>query len=352
MSSGGWTFESADLRSASDEVFAILHAMERDFELEARPDEPPTPFDAFRARYRSTPTYRDSTVWIAFEAGQPIANVTVDFDRTGDNDHVIEAFAYVDPAHRKRGLVRPLLAKVVEAGEADGRTLFMGYSNSRVPSCAAVLQRLGAEEGLVERESELDLRRVDRAMVDRWIAEGPERAGDYEIVVVEDDLPEEFLEPFAALYAVSNSAPRDGLDIADTFRTPEQIREKDELRHESGGERILALARHRPSGDLAGWTELGRHPSEPEKVHQYWTAVHPDHRGHALGKWLKATTVARCFERWPEAWKIVTENAYSNDAMLGINNQLGFEETSAWSVWQLPLADVRKFVEGGAAVGG
>ncbi len=346
MSSGGWTFESVDLRHASDEVFAALHRLEVDFDLEARPDEPPVPFDAFRARYRSTPSYRESIAWIASENGEPIGYVSVDFDRTGDNDHVLEVFAGVDSAHRRRGLGRELLARAVEAGEADGRTLFLGYSNSRVPSGAAVLQRIGAEEGLVERESELDLTRVDRTMVDRWVAEGPQRAGDYELVVIEDDLPEEFLEAFAALYAVTNDAPRDNLDIADTSRTPEQIRERDERRHESGGERILCIARHRPTEELAGWTELGRHPSEPEKVHQYWTAVHPGHRGYALGKWLKATTIARTFERWPEARKIVTENAVSNDAMLGINNQLGFEEVSAWSVWQLPLSEVRKYVDG------
>lgn len=345
MSSGGWTFESADLRHASDEVFAALHRLEVDFDLEARPDEPPVPFDAFRARYRSTPSYRQSVAWIASENGAPIGYVAVDFDRTGDNDHVLEAFACVDAAHRRRGLGRELLARAVEAGEADGRTLFMGYSNSRVPSGAALMQRLGANEGLVERESELDLTRVDRTMVERWIAEGPDRAGGYEILVIEEDVPEELLEPFAALYAVSNSAPRDDLDIADTFRTPEQIREKDERRRETGLERILGIARHRSSGELAGWTELGRHPSQPEKVEQFWTAVHPDHRGHALGKWLKATTIARSFERWPEAKKIVTGNAFSNDAMLGINNQLGFEEVAAWSVWQMPLAEVRRYVD-------
>lgn len=344
MNSGGWTIESADLRNASDEVFAALYVLEEAFQIEAKPDEPPTPFEAFRAQYRSMPSYRESRAWIAYEGGEPIATVTADFDRTGDNDHVIEAFATVLPAHRKRGLARTLLAPVVEAGETDGRILFMGYSYSPVPSGAAFLQRLGAEEGLVERESELDLVGLDRALIDQWVAEGPKRAAAYELVVIEDDLPEEYLEAFAALYAVSNSAPRDALDIADTHRTPEQIREKDTKRHESGSERILCLARHRASGDLAGWTELGRHPSEPEKVQQFWTAVHPDHRGSALGKWLKATTIVRSFERWPEAKKIVTENAYSNDAMLGINNQLGFAETAAWSVWQMPLAEVRRFV--------
>lgn len=344
MTTADITLDFANMRTAPDEFLTALHILETAFDLESKPDEPPTPWEAFRSRHRSMPDFRDVLAWVAWDDGTPVAAVEAEFDRTGDNGHVVEAFAMVAPSHRRRGLARRLLAQVVDAAEAQNRRLLLGFTASSVPSGATFMRRLGASEGLVERESELDLTRLDRAMVDRWLSEGPRRAGDYDILLIEGELPEEFLEAYAALYDVTNSAPRDDLDVEDSHRTPEQIRESERASREAGRERILCLARHRASGDLAGWTELGRHPSEPWKVHQFWTAVHPDHRGHALGKWLKAANLAGALERWPEAKKIVTGNAYSNDAMLGINNQLGFAETLAWTVWQVPLADVRGYL--------
>lgn len=346
MAAASVTIEFANTRTASDDFLVALHTLETAFDLEAKPDESPTPFEAYRSRYRSMPAFRDVLAWVAWEDGTPVAAVTAELDRTGDNDHVVEAFAMVAPLHRRGGLGRRLLAQVVEAAEAENRRLLLGYTASSVPSGAAFMRRLGASEGLVERESELDLERLDRAMVDRWLAEGPHRAADYDLVVIEAELPAELHDAYAALYDVTNSAPRDDLAVEDSHRTPDQIREAERARREAGRERILCLARHRYSGDLAGWTELGHHPSEPWKVHQFWTAVHPDHRGHALGKWLKAANLARALERWPEAKKIVTGNAYSNDAMLGINNALGFAETLAWTVWQVPLADLRDYITG------
>lgn len=344
MTTAGYTINSSDLRTAPDEFFGALHTLETAFELESRPDEQPTPAEAFSARYRSAPGYRDATAWLVREGGAAVANAIAEWDRTGDNDHIVEAFVIVAPSRRGQGLARRLLAEVVDMADAERRSLLLGFTAASVPSGAAFMQRLGASPGLVERESELDLGKVDRSLIDRWLEEGPGRAVDYELVVIEDELPDELLGPFAALHDVTNTAPRDALEVADSHRTPEQIRSAEHSRRESGNERILCLARHRSSSELAGWTELGRHPSEPWKVQQYWTAVHPDHRGHALGKWLKAANVARARERWPEAKKIVTGNAYSNDAMLGINNEMGFEETIAWTVWQVPVADVRGYV--------
>lgn len=344
MTTADVTIDFANTRTAPDEFIVALHTLESAFDLEAKPDEPPMPLEAFRSRYRSMPAFRDVLAWVAWEDGTPVAAVTAELDRTGDNDHLVEAFAMVAPSHRRHGLGRRLLAQVVDAAEAENRRLLLGFTASSVPSGAAFMSRLGASEGLVERESELDLTRLDHATVERWLSEGPRRAADYEIVVIEEELPEEFLEAYAALYDVTNSAPRDDLDVEDSHRTPDQIREAESASREAGRERILCLARYRASGDFAGWTEVGRHPSEPWKVHQFWTAVHPDHRGHALGKWLKAANLVRALERWPEAKKVVTGNAYSNDAMLGINNQLGFAETLAWTVWQVPVADVRGYV--------
>jgi GNAT superfamily N-acetyltransferase len=338
-------FQSHDVRNAPDSVLQALHALEAAFETEFRPDEPPTPFETYRARCRSMPNYYDSYATLAVEGGEVVAATTIDIDRTGDNAHILEAWTVVSPAARRRGIARQLLEFVVDVAGKEDRTLLFGYTGGSVPSGAAFLQRLGADAGLVERESELDLAALDHDLVQRWLAEGPTRASGYELVLIEEDIPEDLLEAFSELHVVTNTAPRDNLEMEDEHRTPDQLRESDRSRRESGSERILCLSRQRDTGALAGWTELAWHPAQPWKIHQYWTAVHPDHRGVALGKWLKAANVVRALERWPEGTKIVTGNAYSNDAMLGINNALGFRETAAWTVWQVPVTKLVEYLQ-------
>jgi hypothetical protein len=76
------------------------------------------------------------------------------------------------------------------------------------------------------------------------------------------------------------------------------------------------------------------------------TGVRPEHRGHALGKWLKATMLQRIFDERPQAEEIRTGNADSNDAMLGINRALGFKPHRAHTTWQVTTAQVRKYLDG------
>ena len=73
--------------------------------------------------------------------------------------------------------------------------------------------------------------------------------------------------------------------------------------------------------------------------------MRPEHRGHALGKWLKAVMLQRILDERPEAVDIRTGNADSNDAMLGINRELGFKPHRAYTTWQVTTEQVRKYLD-------
>ena len=333
--------ETHQLRTAPDETVRLLYELDAASEQELQPHKPPPTFESFVSHWRITPSYREVRAMLARDADTAVGSVLIDLDRTGDNDHIVEAFAYVVPSRRREGIGTRLVEAVLDLADAEARRTLLAYTGSSVPAGAAFVSRLGAEAGLEERESELDLTSLDRALVDGWLADGPLRAPGYELLTIEGGVPEELLEAYAALYGVTSTAPRGSLEIGDTHRTPEQVAESDRSRQESGRERILCICRHRDSGALAGFTELGYHPGDPEKIYQQWTAVHPEHRGHGLGKWLKAAALVRALERWPAARRITTGNAYTNDAMLAINDALGFTETIGWTVWQVPVADAR-----------
>lgn len=72
------------------------------------------------------------------------------------------------------------------------------------------------------------------------------------------------------------------------------------------------------------------------------TAVVPAHRGHALGKWLKATMLERLHRERPQVRRIRTGNADENAAMLGINRALGFRQAECGTAYQLDVEELAR----------
>jgi GNAT superfamily N-acetyltransferase len=85
-------------------------------------------------------------------------------------------------------------------------------------------------------------------------------------------------------------------------------------------------------------------PEEPETVYVGATGVDPEHRGHALGKWLKAVMTLRVMDERPQVTSIRTGNADSNDAMLGINKEMGYVPFISQTVWEIATADAEKWL--------
>ena len=83
----------------------------------------------------------------------------------------------------------------------------------------------------------------------------------------------------------------------------------------------LALA---PDGSPAGMTQLLVSRHRPEVGQQDDTGVLPAHRGHALGRWLKAANLRLARRHEPALAVVETYNAESNPWMLAINVAMGF----------------------------
>jgi GNAT superfamily N-acetyltransferase len=187
---------------------------------------------------------------------------------------------------------------------------------------------------------------IDRAMVRSWVVDGPVRAPDYSLVAVDNRYPDDLIDQVAEMYNVMNTAPRDDLDMEDLQHTPEQLRQWESAGEAAGTTRWSLFARHDESARLAGFTEVYWNPAEPNTVYQGNTGVHPDHRGYAIGKWIKAVMIERIFDERRDVEDVRTGNADSNDAMLGINHALGFKPYIAHTQWQVPVERVRAYLEG------
>ncbi len=166
------------------------------------------------------------------------------------------------------------------------------------------------------------------------LVEGEARAEGYELVQFIGQPPEDLAEGLAPLFAAMSTDPPLGAvdwrpevwDLDRVVRAYEQM-----LR---GQQLYTTLARHLDSGEIAAFTQLLAPYDKPEVVFQENTLVLGNHRGHALGLWIKAANCALISRERPSSRRVHTWNADENDYMLAINTRLGYRRESIGAAWQ------------------
>jgi len=333
------TIATIDVRALSPEERVDLSAYQNALRAESHPEDPPAPIEELDALLANIPSFVRVWAWLGRDdKGQVVCGAQLLSLDTGDNPHVAQANLGVLPEWRRSGLGRRLLGDIVAVAGSAGKTLLIGNTSERVPAAAAFCQWAGASPALDAHTNRLVLADVDRPMVRRWIEEGPIRAPGYELIGFDGRCPDDLVEQVVAVLDVMNTAPRDDLEVEDRHFTVDQFREQERMMGAQGNEAWWLFARHLNTGTLVGLTDVSWNPNQPDTVWQGNTGVHPDHRGHALGKWLKAAMLERIFAERPGTVDIRTGNADSNDAMLGINHALGFRPFIANTTWQVDVA--------------
>jgi mycothiol synthase len=347
-----WTIEQWPLREQPDEVLAEVYAARAALHQEATPQDPRRPLAAEIAHMRNLPAPEDGVLVLARDAAGAIAGLAAcHWESLTGVDHVLWVDLAVLPGSRRQGLGRLLAGRCAAVAQQRGLRLVTGRTRDNVPSGAAFCAWLGAEQALVGRENRLDLSAVDRSLVARWLAEGPVRAPGYRLEFVAGTTPPHLAEQVAAVFNVMNTAPRENLDISDTPVTAQLVREYERADEAAGRQRWAYYAVEEATGRFVGLTDINVRPATPDRVDVGATAVEPAHRGRSLGKWLKAAMTSQILARLPEVRWVTTYNAGSNDAMLAINEQLGFATFAVHTTWQLETGKLRALTGGNLAGG-
>lgn len=299
------------------------------------------PATVARLERRHPPAHEHTTVWVAGEVSNPVGCATLWWNDRADNRDHVGIDVSVHPDARGLGIGWRLLHRALTAGvDGYGARLVDAEAPIGSPACSW-LERWGFEARLVERLSVCDTKRLDRALLERWVKGASERAAGYTLVQWDGPVPRHLVDEFCQLQAVMNTAPLEELDYDDEEFSPRRLAEHSASWVAQECDWWTVCARHEPTGELAGFTVLRLPRHWPAQVEQEDTGVLTAHRDRGLGRWLKATSALRLLDEHPEVERIVTWNAASNGPMLRLNVAMGFEGGEHWGDHQ---ADARSLL--------
>jgi GNAT superfamily N-acetyltransferase len=284
--------------------------------------------------YANVPAWRKRP-YAAVVDGAVIGGGNISMPRL-DNGHLAFLSLEVLPSHRRCGIGSALLTSLENHGMEDGRTTFI-VQTTWLPETTdpgeAFLDPRGYTSELPAIQSDLDLQAVNpEALPDSG-------SDDYEIELAWGALPDDWLEDRVVLFRrMSTDAPQGGLQMEEQAWDVDRVVTSVQASLDAGRERVEAVARHRRTGRLVGFSFVNLPSATPELAIQEDTLVLREHRGHGLGLRLKQATAAAIRASRPDVRTIRTWNAASNTPMLDVNRALGFRPVALESEWQKTLA--------------
>jgi GNAT superfamily N-acetyltransferase len=324
--------EVVEATASEVEELALVHAA---VDRELTPDLPPIGADELALTLFQFPDRRPQRTWLARLDGVPAGSLKMMLPATSNITHA-EPYVMVAPDQRRRGVATVLLRTAL-AEVAAGRDLVSAWVDSAAGGLLS--ERIGLTNRQDIRNGRLVVADLDVEQQRRWIDDAPGRAAGYRIVSWRGPAPEDLISEVCAAFDAMADTPLDDLDFDIATTTPEMIRD---VERASAG-RVVLFGSLALSGDgePAGITELEVNVHRPVTAQQGDTAVVPAHRGHGLGRWLKAANLAQVIAAHPGLRFVTTYNAATNPHMLAINDEMGFRPYKSFRAYQGDLATAR-----------
>lgn len=301
---------------------------------ERAPGDPPVSPAQLALDERIVPDWLRRTHALVWDGdGDLVACGAVELEDRVDNRHLAWVEVSTTPGARRRGHGSAALATLLPVALADGRRVALGGTPEGGPG-SAFAASLGLTIGQREHSNRALTAEMPRHILQAWVADARTSAPGYSLLAFDGPIPDDVLEPYSRLALVMNDAPRDDLALEDFDHSPDELRSLHQAIEHRGTTRWTLIARHEATGELVGLTELLIVQHDRWLAHQGDTGVAATHRGHGLGRWLKATNALRLLDEHPEVEAVQTWNASTNPHMLAINHAMGFHPTAVQELVQ------------------
>jgi GNAT superfamily N-acetyltransferase len=245
----------------------------------------------------------------------------------------------VHPKARRSGVGRALLATAVRRAYTEG---YASIGVEVVGDTPAVrfYEEYGFQCVFVEIRNVLQLSAVDWTKL-REMSEGI--GSGYRLEYYPGGPPEELYDAYAeAKEIVRDSYELSDLDLRPSSYDSERLKASLATLHARGLKPYIVLGIHEQTGKVAGLTEVVVPAQRPGRADQYDTVVVPAHRGYGLGRAIKARMLFELRSSEPQLTEVQTWNAFENEPMLRVNNELGFAEDRQWMEYEADVAELAR----------
>ena len=332
--------EPFDVHGASASTWAAYQRYRRVRDLDRAPDMPLMSDAEFvRTLQREEPLVQHHR-WTAWAAdGEPVGNLLASVRRPGtpgahEHAELADAWCYVLPAWRRRGIAGRMLGTLHHFLQMQGRTLVTVQAHH--PAAWAWLASLGTPPRLATVQNRLHFDRLDPTLLQRW-REAPAIAAHglrWELHAgrVPLDRLAQLLPVFDRLF---RDVPLGALEGPPVRHALEDFRSWYADMDARGGAHHLALLLD-AAGEMAALSIGSWDARMPDVLWQKLTTTDPRWRGLGLAKAVKAALLVGARELHPTLRRAVTVNAEVNAPMLAVNRQMGYEVHRREAFYQAP----------------
>ena len=274
------------------------------------------------ARFRVGWDGEPSTPYLARVEGTVVGGGAISTSEY-DNLHLAWLGVLVHPEHRRQGHGSGILAHLEDEARRMGRTSagIDGWDSDVTRGFAAKHGFEKKHQSIARRQYLADL---DRADLDKRYDEALAAAADYVLERQRFPTPDTDLDDLAEMASAINDAPTDDLEIEDEVFSAQRMKAYEDACAFRRERVYRVVARHVPTGKLAGQTVVVVESERPAYGDQHDTSVVSTHRGHRLGLLLKVEMLRWLAEEEPQLEHVETFNAESNGHMIGVNEVLGY----------------------------
>jgi mycothiol synthase len=315
-----------DPNAAQDSDLTDYHAMRAAAVARDMPEDPPLTYASAIGRLRTPPVADGACAfWAARFDGRLIGSAKVSLP-TGDNAGIARAEVVVHPEQRRRGIGTMLLRAALPAILDSARPVVLGVAMKPDSAGARWTARLGFE---VTHRTVMQVLLLESVPPQLWDVPVPP---GYRLARWINTTPDDLIDSYAAARPAIQDAPQGRTSYRETTWTPALIRETEREQVERDVEERVVVAIDTATGQVAGVTGILNYPHRREYCYVNETSVSAPHRGHGLGRAMKAAMTRWLREERPDIERILTTTAADNKYMINVNHALGYQ-TARTMIW-------------------
>lgn len=316
-----------DAALADDAVMRAFYDVDQRAQLFGRPHAPGWGFQEFLGAYRSPDSGERQDLFAAYDRDRMVGTATV-WSFVLDNRDKVFFQLGVDVPARRRGIGRALVERLERAARDDGRSLMitgahLPFAERDSHGYRRFAEACGYELSDFEVVRHLPLP-VPDARIQSWLDEAAPHHTGYTLETYVGAVPDELVESLCVLYGqLAVDAPSGIIDFEEETITPQRYAEMVAGAEAMGRARYETVALT-PDRQVVAQSTLAMAVEGRPTVFQWGTFVHREHRGHRLGLAVKSVNLRAVQSARADLTLLVTENGETNDAMVAINERMGF----------------------------